>query len=144
MCVFIVCMNFTKTSYISLQLFENERKIYMIFTTSDDIWKSNQRHVVTHCKNIHICFLQQLVTIEIFKLTMEKQHFSSRNICKTRPLVDTFKMYLCADTTTFCQMYLCTDTIQYQYISRVSDTDTFSIIFGPNFSFYCIFMWQFL
>ena len=56
-----------------------------------------------------------------------------------RPLVDTFKMYLCADTATFCQMYLCTDTIQYQYISKVSDTDTFSIIFGPNFSFYCIF-----
>ena len=46
-----------------------------------------------------------------------------------RPLVDTFKMYLCADTATFCQMYLCTDTIQYQYISKVSDTDTFSIIF---------------
>ena len=48
-----------------------------------------------------------------------------------RPLVDTFKMYLCADTATFCQMYLCTDTIQYQYFSKVSDTDTFSINFWP-------------
>ena len=46
-----------------------------------------------------------------------------------RPLVDTFKMYLCADTATLCQMYLCTDTIQYQYFSKVSDTDTFFITF---------------
>ena len=52
-----------------------------------------------------------------------------------RPLVDTFKMYLCADTATFCQMYLCTDTIQYQYFSKVSDTDTFSINFWPYFQF---------
>ena len=48
-----------------------------------------------------------------------------------RPLVDTFKMYLCADTATFCQMYLCTDTIQYQYFSKVYDNDTFSINFWP-------------
>ena len=56
-------------------------------------------------------------------------HRQTYQITVSRPLVDTFKMYLCADTATFCQMYLCTDTIQYQYISKVSDTDTFSIIF---------------
>ena len=42
-----------------------------------------------------------------------------------RPLVDTFEMYLRADTATFWEMYLHTDTIQYQYFWKVSDTDTF-------------------
>ena len=69
-------------------------------------------------------------------ISILRKRVHSVDICflRIRPLVDTFKMYLCTDTATFCQMYLCTDTIQYQYfskISKVSDTDTCSINFWP-------------
>ena len=51
----------------------------------------------------------------------------------TRPLVDTFEMYLCADTDTFSQNVSVPIQIQYQYFWQVSDTDTkfgnFHVIF---------------
>ena len=43
-----------------------------------------------------------------------------------RPLVDTFRMYLCADTDTFSQNVSVRIQIQYQKTYLCADTDTFS------------------
>ena len=57
---------------------------------------------------------------------------------QSRPLVDTFEMYLCADTDTFSQNVSVPIQIQYQYFSKVSDTDTkfdnFPLIFDQFWS----------
>ena len=46
-----------------------------------------------------------------------------------RPLVDTFKMYLYADTDTFPQKVSVPIQIQYQKMYLCADTDTFSYTF---------------
>ena len=46
-----------------------------------------------------------------------------------RPLVDTFRMYLCADTDTFSQNVSVPIQIQYQKMYLCADTDTFSNTF---------------
>ena len=42
-----------------------------------------------------------------------------------RPLVDTFRMYLCADTDTFPQNVSVPIQIQFQKMYLCADTDTF-------------------
>ena len=49
-----------------------------------------------------------------------------------RPLVDTFRMYLCADTDTFSQNVSVPIQIQYQKMYRRADTDTFWQIFDQK------------
>ena len=46
-------------------------------------------------------------------------------IIKYRPLVDTFRMYLCADTDTFPQNVSVPIQIQFQKMYLCADTDTF-------------------
>ena len=43
----------------------------------------------------------------------------------TRPLVDTFRMYLCADTDTFLQNVSIPIQIQHYKMYLCADTDTF-------------------
>ena len=50
-----------------------------------------------------------------------------------RPLVDTFRMYLCADTDTFSQNVSVPIQIQYQKMYLCADTDTFSDTFWLYF-----------
>ena len=56
-----------------------------------------------------------------------------KNFSGTRPLVDIFEMYLCADADTFSQNVSVPIQIQYQYFLQVSDSDTkfgnFPVIF---------------
>ena len=49
-----------------------------------------------------------------------------------RPLVDTFRMYLCADTDTFPQNVSVPIQIQYQKMYRCADTDTFWQLFDQK------------
>ena len=116
------------------------------------IWKSNiaifceicrRLDFATYCKSISRIILS---SCEIF--LSSTQWVNHRNTHSTvwyvvykffpticcRPLVDTFRMYLCADTDTFSQNVSVPIQIQYQKMYLCADTDTFSDTFWLFFT----------
>ena len=116
--MYCICILINLSSRV---VFTREKFLYLVCSLphgnhSDSNNPLTKMHMLTHIGHL--------------KYNVQKSMKSSR------PLVDTFRMYLCADTDTFSQNVSVPIQIQYQKMYLCADTDTFSdnfwLIFYQN------------